>query len=68
MVFSKNKLFFNFFELICVLILTAYGNMKDKIRMLFLVFDFDNSMSIDIHELVFITRNLIVGYGKMTDA
>jgi len=50
-----------------VLIITSFAQVKDKIRILFLLFDFDNSFGIDTEELVFLIRNLIVGYGKLTN-
>jgi len=49
------------------MIITAYANLEDKLRLIFSLFDFDSSMAIDMDELIFLIRNLLVGYGKLTN-
>lgn len=34
--------------------------------MIFFLFDFDSSIELDVEELIFLVRNLIVGYGRFT--
>ena len=65
--FTKNKKDMNIFELISIMIITAYANLEDKLRLIFSLFDFDSSMAIDMDELIFLIRNLLVGYGKLTN-
>ena len=65
--FTKNQELMNIFELFCVFILTAYANKGNKIRMLFNLFDFENSSDINGIELAFLIRCVIVGYGKFTN-
>jgi len=40
--FSKNTATVNLFELLSLMVLTAYANAEDKLRILFCIYDFNS--------------------------
>lgn len=58
----------NFYEYFCTIVLTSYANFENKLRctiifivVLFMIFDFDKSNTIDMNEAVIIVLSFVTG-------
>ena len=62
---GKDK-YISIFELIAGLVITAFSTYTNKMRLLYVLFDFDNSGSITIMEMMFIYEAVIQVICKLT--
>lgn len=62
-----NPQYLPFFELLCVLILTAYGNARNKLRMLFNIFDVYGNGSLPFPQWHVFVISFIQAYCRLVD-